>query len=138
VTRFISDPSEETIRSFMREWVSLLAAGRVDDAYAWLYRSDGFTARNILEWIYQYSPKYRANPKRAAPPVINDPASVDPAGERFYIDQMEIPDENGNTYYGAQYWIPLDGVWSGMRASFDVVKVGEGQYGMELTDISVS
>jgi len=126
MTKLLDSTEEETVLDYLRDWVALLAQGRFDDAHAWLYRAGHFTPADIRDWIFRYSP------------VVNDPRTLDLSEEQSMIEALEKPDENGREVFGVEYFLPLNGEWSPMRASFFLREVGEGRFGLELTDISMA
>jgi hypothetical protein len=140
VTKFLESKDDVTVRDYLRDWIALMAQGQFEVAHGWLYRGEGFTPEDLREWIFSYRPEYRAakeSKRNSVAPKISDPRALDLSGERFMMDVLEKPDENSHEVSGVEYFIPLDGDWSPMRASFFLREVGDRRYGLELTDISM-
>ncbi|MCC6355218.1 MAG: hypothetical protein IT577_15105 [Verrucomicrobiae bacterium] len=141
----IQNPMDaKEVLGFIRAWVRLLSTGDFLQAQNWLYEipeSSG-ERRPVLsrEAIGMYSPDFAAASKKnkdAVMPTVNDPAEMPQHGEVFEHWKFDATDKNGNEAWGAEYYLPLNGEWSHMCASFEILKSPCGQYGVRLIDLNV-
>ena len=135
-----NEPQE--ILPIIRDWVHLISEEKWEQACEWLYVPPGSHFVNspelTKESIAQYSRKYRSAPpsekEKCRPRVTSPRAMTD--GEK--VDFLPLPpdqDERGITT--VEYFLPLDGKWSDLRAAFKIVPLSSGGFGLLLTDISV-
>lgn len=133
MTRFIDSAREEVILDFIRDWVAVLAREDFIEAHSWLYRADRFSPSDINGWIHRCSTRS----DQAAGVRVSDPRTLDASIERYLVDELEKPDENGRPVVAAEYFLPINGRRSSIRASF-LIRETADRFAVELTDISVA
>jgi hypothetical protein len=122
-------PDKNSVYEFASRWTEQLVNANYDEAYAMLLhvenhpgRSWASSPQDLQSWINHYG---------SLTPVPGEPVfevtSIEQAmGERWENDlDLEPPIERYPGYLGRlDWWLPLNGEWSDLQASFDLVKSG--------------
>lgn len=140
MTRALKSNAESDVLSLLREWVGLLARSDFEEARDWLFRAEDLTADDLKEWIFRYRSDYRGarrDERNSFAPTINLPEEVGYEGEEFHYEPLLKADAAGNEVVAVEYYLPVDGEWSPMRASFFLRQTDGGEFALELTDISM-
>jgi hypothetical protein len=135
----------EAILKYVRDWVCLLSEDEFEEAQKWIYvppeligkyhNNPGITRETIAE----YSVKYRQakkSEKEKYRPKVTSPYAMDRSGEEYYLWPEEWKD-TGESISGIEYYLPLEGQWSRLRADFRIIPLPDKTFGMFLSDISV-
>jgi len=122
-------PIESEIIEFARKWTEKLAGEDYKAAHEMLRyvaehpgRSWAHTPNDLRSWISNYG---------SDTPIDDEPSYVvtsisTAAGDRWdnYLD-LKPANEHYSGYVGRlDWWLPLNGEWSDLQASFDLIKVG--------------
>jgi hypothetical protein len=122
-------PSNAEIMAFAEQWTELLCREDYSEAFSQLlYRPEYpgkswcHSAEDLRAWIAGYG----TNVARSDEPVhrVTSPTSAAgrPGTHEIYRGSKLYPDYVASL----DYWLPLDGEWSDLMASFDFVKIMGG------------
>ena len=122
----ISEEPETIIKTFVKQWVRLLAEGRLEEACALLDEpnADGvrWTPESILAAVHEtFSPDTRYFQFHPEGPVFTGPDEL-PA--QRYEDEVGSFDDGSGYWY--DYDLPLNHEWSDLTAQFEFYKRPEG------------
>ncbi|HAC46428.1 MAG TPA: hypothetical protein DCF65_10215 [Chloroflexi bacterium] len=111
--RLPSDANDDVIVSAIEEWVDLLAAGKIEEATAWLFQPPNAAQPMTAELIDQLIVDYWWD----APPVgdrhrVTARASAAGRGPRTAIVRLTVDPTAGSVDYA----LPVDGKWSDLTA----------------------
>lgn len=114
-----SDPCE--LLAFIRGWLRLLAAGRLQEASGQLDEQNCYGILWTPDYIryaldLAYGPGSRFRVPHPEGPQFSDP---DSASGTATADVWDLADGSG---YGADHDVPLNGVWSGLTAQFEFLR----------------
>ena len=124
--------SEAPVLALVERWVSLLVERRYEDALVLLVPNADWTAALLEKVIANYG---FVEPRSDGRTFFVTPiASALGSGPRASVTWYESARENvvGDVCFD----LPLDGEWSDVTATFDIVAVGEG-VALELDDVHV-
>jgi hypothetical protein len=123
----ISGSPLEAFTDFVRRWLSLLAAGRIEEAASLIDEPNSYGLRWSPEDIKKALQDYSVDD---VPPHVTDPEGT-PGNSR--PDLLELSDGSG---YLFDYAVPLNGEWSDLTLQFEFLK-RSGGYAVVLQDIHV-
>jgi len=122
-------PTEDSVCAFAERWTARLADEDYEGAFAMLCRVDDYPGKSWVAsadelhcWIRHYGsltplpgePDHRVTPIASATGErwAND-VDLDPMSQRYpgYAGRLD-------------WWLPLNGAWSDLQASFDLIDVG--------------
>jgi hypothetical protein len=136
---FVQVADIDSILRMVREWIGLVSKHDFVSASDYLTPVPGakvvYSPDVIKEAFGRYSRRYReADPsaRDAFFPKVSDPTPIDKGGENLVI--------YGRTGVGiafVEYDVPIDGRWSDLTASFFVLPVDGGGFGLGLEDVHV-
>ncbi len=139
----LSSNSRPALLAFIREWVDLVSKGHVAEAYEQLFIPSNlsklvdpqFITRSINNYSVQYR-KARPADRESKRVIVSSPFTMDLTEEEVCFS----PDENAPSETGistVEYSLPLEGQWSDLVATFKVIPLPNGEFGMYCSDISV-
>ena len=124
---------EQSILAFVKEWMKLLADGRLEEACAVLDEPNcwgiNWTPSLIRETISTtFSPDTAFYEPHPEGPIFTDPFQLE---EQKDIEAIEFEDGSG---YAFDYSVPLNGEWSDLTAQFEFLERPNG-YAVVLHDL---
>jgi len=120
---------ENSVYEFATRWTEQLVNANYDEAYAMLLHVENYPGRSWLSSPEEL--RRRINHYGSPTPIPGEPVcevtSIERAvGERWENDlDLDPCTERYPGYVGRlDWWLPLNGEWSDLQASFDLVKSG--------------
>ena len=125
----------QSIVSFVKGWMKLLAEGRFEEACALIDEPNVhgivWTPRLIQQTVKAtFSSETRFYKSHPEGPIFTDPFALE---EQREIKVVEFEDKSG---YAFDYDVPLNGEWSDLTAQFEFLKRSNG-YAVVLHDLHV-
>jgi hypothetical protein len=132
--RLPSNSGDATIVAAIEEWVDLLAAGKLDDATAWLYQppddAQTMTAELIDQLIVDYW--WDAPPAPGGRHRVTQRDSAAGDGPRTSLVRLAADRTAGSVYYA----LPVDGKWSDLTAILEFRRLDDATV-ISLHDLNV-
>jgi hypothetical protein len=136
----LPERTDQAVRSAIERWVGLLVEQRFEEALAMLVPSEQWTPELLGNVIRNYGfVEPREDGRRFS---VTAPAATPEGGDsRFEVTWLERPVRNRLDFAPdllghARYDLPLDGVWSDVTATFDILDLPEGA-ALALDDVHV-
>ena len=136
----LPDRTDKAVRSAIERWVGLLADQRFEEALAMLARSEQWTPELLVSVIGNYGSVEPRDGGRTF--SVTAPAVTTAGGDaRFEVTWLDPPLTNRldcapDLLGHARYDLPLDGAWSDVTATFDVLDLPDG-VALALADVHV-
>jgi hypothetical protein len=136
----LSARTDAAVRSAIERWVGLLVEQRFEEALAMLARSEQWTPELLVNVIGNYG---SVEPRDDGRTFSVTARAVTTAGgdARFEVTWLDPPLTNRLDYAPdllghARYDLPLNGVWSDVTATFDILDLPDG-VALALADVHV-
>jgi hypothetical protein len=136
----LPDRTDKAVRSAIERWVGLLVEQRYDEAMAMLAPSAMWTPELLVTVIRNYGSVEPRDDGRTF--SVTAPAVTTEGGDaRFEATWLDPPLTNRLDYAPdllghARYDLPLDGAWSDVTATFEILDLPEGAV-LALDDVHV-
>jgi hypothetical protein len=136
----LPDRTDKAVRSAIERWVGLLADQRFEEALAMLAPSEQWTPELLGTVIRNYGSVEPREDGRTF--SVTAPAVTTEGGDaRFEVTWLDPPLTNRLDYAPdllghARYDLPLDGAWSDVTATFDILALPDG-VALALADVHV-
>jgi hypothetical protein len=115
--------SEAAVRAVIESWIALLVAGRTGEALALLVPSERWTPELLDTVVRHYG---FIEPRRDGKTFSVTPiASAVGGGSCFTVEWLSQPAPDGRVGW-AQFNLPLNGEWSDVTATFDLLETAGG------------
>lgn len=136
----LPDRTDQAVRSVVERWVGLLVEERFDEAMEMLGPSGTWTPELLAAVVRNYGSIEPRDDGRTF--CVTAPTATKEGGDaRFDVTWLDPPLTNRLDYAPdllghARYDLPLDGQWSDLTATFEIVELPEGAV-LALDDVHV-
>jgi hypothetical protein len=133
----LPDRTDQAVRSALERWVGLLVGQRFEEALAMLGPSGTWTPQLLAKVVRHYGSVEPEEDRRTF--SVTAPAVTTEGGDaRFEVTWLDKAASVGSCARlgRAFYDLPLDGVWSDVTATFDILETADGLV-LALDDVHV-